>query len=146
MVPFALGTQTLGSVLRPASYCGVTGFKATFGLFSLEGVLQNAQSLDTLGFFTHTPGDMLRLWNVNKEAFDSTWRDLREMAGTSVADPQVHLAPAHFTDVLGEALAFPVHATDDAESKRLMQEFFERHMEDTWLHKPVRSLPAANSG
>jgi Asp-tRNA(Asn)/Glu-tRNA(Gln) amidotransferase A subunit family amidase len=62
MVPFALGTQTLGSVLRPASYCGVTGFKASYGLFSLEGVLPNAKSLDTLGFFTHTPGDMLLLW------------------------------------------------------------------------------------
>jgi Asp-tRNA(Asn)/Glu-tRNA(Gln) amidotransferase A subunit family amidase len=64
MVPFALGTQTRGSVLRPASYCGVTGFKATYGLFSLEGVLPLAASLDTLGFFTHTPADMLALWET----------------------------------------------------------------------------------
>jgi Asp-tRNA(Asn)/Glu-tRNA(Gln) amidotransferase A subunit family amidase len=62
MVPVALGTQTLGSVLRPASYCGVTGFKASHGLLPMEGVLPFAKSLDTLGFFTHTPGDMLRLW------------------------------------------------------------------------------------
>jgi Asp-tRNA(Asn)/Glu-tRNA(Gln) amidotransferase A subunit family amidase len=62
MVPFALGTQTRGSVLRPASFCGVTGFKPTYGLFSLEGVLPLAKSLDTLGFFTHTPADMLALW------------------------------------------------------------------------------------
>ena len=62
MVPFALGTQTKGSVLRPASFCGVTGFKASYGLLSLEGVLPFAKSLDTLGFFTHTPGDMLALW------------------------------------------------------------------------------------
>jgi len=39
MVPFALGTQTMGSVLRPASYCGVTGFKASYGVLSLDGVL-----------------------------------------------------------------------------------------------------------
>jgi Asp-tRNA(Asn)/Glu-tRNA(Gln) amidotransferase A subunit family amidase len=62
MVPVALGTQTKGSVLRPASFCGVTGFKASYGLLSMEGVLPLAKSLDTLGFFTHTPGDMLALW------------------------------------------------------------------------------------
>jgi len=62
MVPFALGTQTRGSVLRPASFCGVTGFKPSYGLFCLEGVLPLAKSLDTLGFFTHTPADMLALW------------------------------------------------------------------------------------
>ncbi len=64
MVPVALGTQTLGSVLRPASYCGVTGFKASFGLLSLEGILPFSASLDTLGFFTHTPADMLALWEA----------------------------------------------------------------------------------
>jgi Asp-tRNA(Asn)/Glu-tRNA(Gln) amidotransferase A subunit family amidase len=64
MVPFALGTQTMGSVLRPASYCGVTGFKGTYGLVSLDGVLPFAKSLDTLGFFTHTPADMLALWQA----------------------------------------------------------------------------------
>jgi Asp-tRNA(Asn)/Glu-tRNA(Gln) amidotransferase A subunit family amidase len=62
IVPFALGTQTAGSVLRPASYCGVTGFKASYGLLSLDGVLPFAKSLDTLGFFTNTPADMLLLW------------------------------------------------------------------------------------
>src|SRR5688572_24603343 len=62
MVPIAIGTQTLGSVLRPAAYCGVTGFKPSYGLLSMEGVLPFAASLDTLGFFTHTPADMLGLW------------------------------------------------------------------------------------
>ena len=64
MVPLALGTQTKGSVLRPASYCGVTGFKPTFGSFSMKGVLPFAKSLDTLGFFTHTPADMRALWRA----------------------------------------------------------------------------------
>jgi Asp-tRNA(Asn)/Glu-tRNA(Gln) amidotransferase A subunit family amidase len=62
MVPFALGTQTRGSVLRPASYCGVTGFKASYGLLPMEGVLPLAKSLDTLGLFTQSPADMLALW------------------------------------------------------------------------------------
>lgn len=64
MVPVAIGTQTRGSVLRPASYCGVTGFKTTFGLLPMEGVLPYAQSLDTLGFFTHTAADMLAFWGA----------------------------------------------------------------------------------
>src|SRR5690242_20936851 len=64
MIPLAVGTQTLGSVLRPASYCGVTGFKPTHGLFPMDGVLPMAPSLDTLGFFTHTATDMLGLWEA----------------------------------------------------------------------------------
>jgi Asp-tRNA(Asn)/Glu-tRNA(Gln) amidotransferase A subunit family amidase len=64
MVPFAIGTQTGGSVLRPASYCGVTGFKATYGLLPTEGVFPLARSFDTLGFFTHTAADMLGLWEA----------------------------------------------------------------------------------
>ena len=64
MVPFALGTQTRGSVVRPASFCGVTGFKPSYGLVPVEGVLPYAKSLDTIGFFTHTPADMLALWEA----------------------------------------------------------------------------------
>ena len=62
MVPFALGTQTGGSVLRPASFCGVAGFKPTYGLLPMEGVLPFAKSLDTLGLFTHSAADMIALW------------------------------------------------------------------------------------
>ena len=47
----ALGTQTAGSVIRPASFCGTFGFKPTFGRYSLGGVLETAPSLDTLGLF-----------------------------------------------------------------------------------------------
>jgi Asp-tRNA(Asn)/Glu-tRNA(Gln) amidotransferase A subunit family amidase len=64
MVPIAVGTQTKGSILRPASYCGVAGFKATYGLLPTVGVLPLAGSLDTLGFFTPTAADMLNLWQA----------------------------------------------------------------------------------
>jgi Asp-tRNA(Asn)/Glu-tRNA(Gln) amidotransferase A subunit family amidase len=64
MVPIAIGTQTRGSVLRPASFCGVTGFKPTYGWFSMEGVLPLAKTQDTLGLFTHSPSDMLLLWEA----------------------------------------------------------------------------------
>jgi Asp-tRNA(Asn)/Glu-tRNA(Gln) amidotransferase A subunit family amidase len=64
MVPFAIGEQTRGSMIRPASYCGVTGFKPTYNLLPMEGVLIFSKSLDTLGLFTHTPGDMIALWKA----------------------------------------------------------------------------------
>ena len=64
MAAFAVGSQTQGSVIRPASYCGVTGFKPTYGLLPLEGCLPFAPSLDTAGLFTETARGMLRLWQA----------------------------------------------------------------------------------
>jgi Asp-tRNA(Asn)/Glu-tRNA(Gln) amidotransferase A subunit family amidase len=58
MVPFAIGTQTLGSVIRPASYCGVCGFKPTFGRLPFEGALGFAPSLDTVGFLARSAAEM----------------------------------------------------------------------------------------
>ena len=58
MVPFALGTQTAGSVIRPASFCGAIGWKPSFGTVSLEGVHPLAPSLDTLGFFVRALEDV----------------------------------------------------------------------------------------
>lgn len=58
MVPLALGTQTGGSVLRPASYCGLVGFKPTYGLFSTAGIKQAAASFDTLGFMGRSIEDV----------------------------------------------------------------------------------------
>src|SRR5213594_701756 len=52
MVPLALGSQTVGSVLRPAAYCGVVGFKPTHGLVPTAGVIPLAWSLDHVGVFT----------------------------------------------------------------------------------------------
>jgi amidase len=49
MVPLALATQTAGSIIRPASFCGVVGYKPTYGLFSFSGIRHVAESLDTLG-------------------------------------------------------------------------------------------------
>ena len=51
MVDLALGTQTAGSVIRPASFCGVFAIKPTFGLVSTSGVKPAAPSLDTVGLF-----------------------------------------------------------------------------------------------
>lgn len=57
MVPVAIGTQTNGSVIRPASYCGVYGFKPSFGLISRTGVLRQSRPLDQIGVFARTLED-----------------------------------------------------------------------------------------
>ncbi len=51
LVPLAVGTQTVGSMIRPAAYCGVVGFKPTFGRIPVDGVIPNAPSFDTLGLY-----------------------------------------------------------------------------------------------
>jgi Asp-tRNA(Asn)/Glu-tRNA(Gln) amidotransferase A subunit family amidase len=61
MVPIALGTQTAGSTIRPASYCGAFAVKPTFGAISRVGVKPLAESLDTVGLFARNPGDLSAL-------------------------------------------------------------------------------------
>lgn len=58
MVPVALGTQTNGSVLRPASFCGVYGFKPSRGLIPRTGILEQSPSLDQVGVFGRTLEDI----------------------------------------------------------------------------------------
>jgi Asp-tRNA(Asn)/Glu-tRNA(Gln) amidotransferase A subunit family amidase len=57
MAPMALGSQTVGSVLRPAAYCGVVGLKPTHGLIPADGVLPLAWSLDHVGVFSRSVAD-----------------------------------------------------------------------------------------
>jgi Asp-tRNA(Asn)/Glu-tRNA(Gln) amidotransferase A subunit family amidase len=55
----ALGTQTAGSIIRPASFCGTFAFKPTLGRYPLGGVLETAPSLDTLGLFARNPAILI---------------------------------------------------------------------------------------
>ncbi len=58
MVPLALGTQTTGSVIRPASYCGVHGFKGTWGEISYAGTKLTSGTLDTIGIYARCLDDI----------------------------------------------------------------------------------------
>jgi Asp-tRNA(Asn)/Glu-tRNA(Gln) amidotransferase A subunit family amidase len=58
MVPLALGSQTNGSVIRPASFCGVIGFKPTHGLVPRGGILKLSRTLDHVGMFARTLEDV----------------------------------------------------------------------------------------
>lgn len=63
-VPLALGTQTGGSMIRPASYCGVYGFKPTWGLVSREGAKMFSATLDTVGWFARSAADLNLLYDL----------------------------------------------------------------------------------
>jgi amidase len=58
MVPLAFGTQTVGSVIRPAAFCGCVGYKPSYGEFSTQGVKQNTASFDTVGLFARAVEDL----------------------------------------------------------------------------------------
>jgi len=64
MVRVAIGTQTAGSVIRPAAFCGVVGHKPTFGWVPVSGVHPVASSLDTVGTFASTVADVVELHRV----------------------------------------------------------------------------------
>jgi len=64
MVPLAVGTQTNGSVIRPASFCGVYGFKPSFGRISRQGVLKQSPPLDTVGVFARCLEDLALIADV----------------------------------------------------------------------------------
>ncbi|MDE2165135.1 MAG: amidase [Alphaproteobacteria bacterium] len=58
MVPAALGTQTLGSVIRPAAYCGIVGFKPSYGAINRAGLKYVSESADTIGIFVRAVADI----------------------------------------------------------------------------------------
>lgn len=64
MIPAALATQTGGSVIRPAAFCGIYGFKPSFGLIPRTGVLSQAPSLDTVGVYGRCVEDLALLLDV----------------------------------------------------------------------------------
>ncbi len=79
MVPLAVGTQTGGSVIRPAAYCGVVGFKPSYGMISRTGILPQSPFLDTVGVFARTIEDAALLAEV--------------LAGYDPADPATQPMP-----------------------------------------------------
>ncbi len=126
MVPLAVGTQTAGSIIRPASFCGVHGFKPTHGTVSRTGVLTQSPPLDTIGTFARSVEDLALLSDA-MSAHDDSDPDMRPRsrgalrptatsapAATPVlafirtpvwdehAEPETKEAFAELTEVLGE--------------------------------------------
>lgn len=91
MVPLALGSQTNGSTIRPASFCGVVGYKPTFGLISRRGALRQSPPLDQVGVFARSVEDAA-LMAEQMMVFDAADSHMRmrarpALSKTAVAEP-----------------------------------------------------------
>jgi Asp-tRNA(Asn)/Glu-tRNA(Gln) amidotransferase A subunit family amidase len=104
MLPIALGSQTGGSVIRPAAYCGVVGFKPSYKLLPTLGMKAFSWSLDTAGVFAAGVAD------VAYAAAAITGRDLRVDHGTP-APPRIALARTHIWSDASEAMKTAVETS-----------------------------------
>ncbi|HUD00467.1 MAG TPA: amidase, partial [Candidatus Polarisedimenticolaceae bacterium] len=95
MVPLALGSQTNGSTIRPAAYCGVIGFKPTHGLISRHGALALSRTLDHVGLFANSIADIALLAEqiVGSDENDPDTRPRARVPFAEIAAEQPPLAP-----------------------------------------------------
>jgi Asp-tRNA(Asn)/Glu-tRNA(Gln) amidotransferase A subunit family amidase len=95
MVPLAVGSQTNGSVIRPAAFCGVYGFKPTHGLVPRAGVLKLSRALDQVGVFARTVEDVALIGEeiVGFDEADLDTRPRARMGFVSVAASEPPLPP-----------------------------------------------------
>jgi Asp-tRNA(Asn)/Glu-tRNA(Gln) amidotransferase A subunit family amidase len=107
MVPLALGSQTVGSVLRPAAYCGVVGFKGTHGLVPVAGVIPLAWSLDHVGVLARSVTDAALAMSVLAG---------RSVEPLPVSTPRLALVPALLRRATPE-LAAHIEGVADALSR-----------------------------
>ncbi|WP_435257636.1 amidase [Thioclava sp. FR2] len=149
MVPLAIGTQTGGSVIRPAAFCGVVGLKPSFGLIPRTGVLMQSPFLDTMGVFArsvedaallaevlagHDPADkatepvpMPRLLKVAQSDVPvrPTFAFAR-LPGWDQADPQMQGALEELAELLGEqCFEVPLDGFEEVASARQRINFAE---------------------
>ena len=89
MVPLAFGTQTEGSIIRPAAYCGVVGFKPSFGLICRAGVKPLVDSLDTVGVLARTVPDVALFTAA------LTDRPALQVSGAKLSPPRVAVCRTH---------------------------------------------------
>jgi Asp-tRNA(Asn)/Glu-tRNA(Gln) amidotransferase A subunit family amidase len=110
LCPAALGTQTIGSIIRPASYCGVVGFKPSFGRVPVEGLIPLAPSLDHVGFLTSDVAGARALAAVLLKDYDPAraGRSRRPVLGIPEGPYMSHASAeglAHFREVCGRLAA-----------------------------------------
>ena len=121
MVPLTVGTQTNGSVIRPASFCGVYGFKPSYGLISRHAILQQSPPLDQVGVFARTIEDIALLTEAIC-GYDPNDKATRPQAKPALTKTQAGEPPVE------PKLAFvktPVWDQADASTQEAFQELNE---------------------
>jgi len=158
MVALSVGTQTNGSVIRPAAYCGVYGYKPSFGRISRHGVLEQSPPLDTIGVFARNLADLALLADVlmRFDAQDDAMTPIAPPCVSSVMAQQVPVNP-HFAfirtpvweqvePVTKEALRELIEAANEAQPKTIdivdMPASFDALHED---HRKVMERDLAHS-
>lgn len=118
-IPLALGTQTAGSVIRPASFCGTIGFKPTFGYISRAGILPQSPPLDTVGGYARSIDDIALLIDC-VSAFDPRDSDMTSSPKASLLDCVCHALdrPPRFAFIKS-----PAWPQADAEAQRAIENF-----------------------
>ena len=121
MAPLAVGTQTNGSVIRPAAFCGVVGYKPTFGLIPRTGILAQAWPLDTVGVFARSVADAALLAEclIGHDAGDTATTPLAPLGLPAAARAEPPLAP------LFAFVPSPVWEQADAETKEAFAELVD---------------------
>lgn len=142
MSPLAVGTQTNGSVIRPAAFCGTFGYKPTHGLVSRHGVLAQSQALDTVGMFARSLADLALLASVLM-AYDSRDRDMRPRARPDIARIMAEEPPG------APRIAFvrsPVWGQAEETTKEALRELIEHVTERAGERFDVVDLPSLFDG
>lgn len=130
MVPLAIGSQTNGSVIRPASFCGIVGYKPSFGLISRHGALTLSRTLDHVGVFARSVEDAALIAEC-MIGFDPADPDTRPVA------PPPLLAAAQSAPPVPPRLAFvpsPVWDQAEPETQAAFEELFEAVKEVPGVH------------
>lgn len=146
MIPLAIGTQTGGSVIRPASFCGVVGFKPSFDVIPRTGVCLQSHSLDTVGVFANDPqgAGLLAetLSGLPMTSADAVKRAPKlgfvTLPGWDDADPTLHRAFAFLCAQLGEIVVqdtLPSFFDDIADMRAIlntaeMGHYYARYLRD----------------
>lgn len=117
VVPVAMGTDTGDSIRKPAAYCGVVGFKPTYGRISRYGVIPYASSLDHVGFFTTCIKDAARMLQV------CAGRDGHDMTSSyeKIEEYEKNLN----SDIRGKKIAVLDNVMDSIEDQRIVDNFNE---------------------